>query len=158
MKTKQYLSFLLLLFSFASFAQQSVNASGGKAANANNSVSYSIGQSFYHQTNGGGIVLIEGVQQPYEVTTLGTNEYPGIQLEIKVYPNPTASLLFLKIENLPLRNLNYRLFDSSGRIIFQDKIQQTETSIDLASKPSGVYILSVLRSDSMIKTFKVIKN
>ncbi|WEK70610.1 MAG: T9SS type A sorting domain-containing protein [Candidatus Chryseobacterium colombiense] len=158
MKTKLYFSFLLLLFFCLGFAQESVNASGGSITNASNTVSYSIGQPFYHQINGGGIILIEGVQQPYEIITLGTSEYPGIELGMKVYPNPTSSLLFLKIEGMDLRNLNFQLFDSSGRNIFQDKIKQVETSIDLTSKPSGVYILNVLDTKRSIKVFKIIKN
>lgn len=158
MKTKFYFSFFLLLFSFVGFAQMSVNASGGGVANVNNTISYSIGQPFYHQVNGGGFILIEGVQQPYEIITMGTSEYSGIELGVKIYPNPTSSLLFLKIEGLLLKDLSYQLFDASGRNIFQEKIKQVETSIDLSSKPSGVYILSVLNTEKSIKTFKIIKN
>jgi len=158
MKTKLYFSIFLLLFSLLSFAQESVNASGGGVTNASNTISYSIGQPFYHQVNGGGVTLIEGVQQPYEIITLGTSEYSEIQLGMKVYPNPTSSLLFLKIEGIELKNLSYQLFDSSGRNIFQDKIKQAETSIDLTSKPSGVYILNVLNTQKSIKVFKIIKN
>ncbi|WBV60738.1 T9SS type A sorting domain-containing protein [Chryseobacterium camelliae] len=158
MKTKFYFSFFLLLFSFVSFAQMSVNASGGGVANVNNTISYSIGQPFYHQVNGGGFILIEGVQQPYEIITMGTSDYSGIELGMKVYPNPTSSLLFLKIDGMALKDLSYQLFDSSGRNIFHEKIRQVETSIDLGSKPSGVYILSVFNTEKNIKTFKIIKN
>lgn len=158
MKTKLYFSFFLLLFFFVSFAQESVNASGGGVTNVSNTISYSIGQPFYHQISGGGIILTEGVQQPYEIITMGTSEYSGIELGIKVYPNPTSSLLFLKIDGVALKDLSYQLFDSSGRNIFKDKIKQTETSIDLSSKPSGVYILSVFNTEKSIKTFKILKN
>lgn len=158
MKTKFYFSFLLLLFFFMSFAQESVNASGGGVTNASNTISYSIGQPFYHQVSGGGIILVEGVQQPYEIITMGTSEYSGIQLGVKVYPNPTSSLLFLRVEGIDLKDVSYQLFDSSGRNILRDKIKQVETSIDLTSKPSGVYILNVLTTESSIKTFKIIKN
>ncbi|MCW3161850.1 T9SS type A sorting domain-containing protein [Chryseobacterium oryctis] len=158
MKTKMYFSFCLLLFFFVSFAQVSVNASGGNTTNAGNSISYSIGQPFYHQTSGGEMTITEGVQQPFEITTLGTVDYLGIQLDAKVYPNPTSSLLFLKVEGISLKNLSYKMFDSSGRVLFQEKIKQTETSIDMTAKASGTYILSVLNAESTIKIFKILKN
>ena len=36
-------------------------------------------------------------------------------------------------------------------MIFQEKIRQVETSIDLSSKPSGVYILSVFNTEKLEK-------
>lgn len=158
MKIKLLLLVLALLFFQMSFAQQSVNASGGNVSNASGSVSYSIGQVFSKSSASATHSIIEGVHQPFEISILGVDQYPSINLEMKVYPNPTASHLFLNVGGDLSKEMSYQLFDISGRMIDQQKVLQRETKIDLTARNSGVFLLIVTSGNQKLKTFKVIKN
>jgi hypothetical protein len=74
-----------------------------------------------------------------------------------VYPNPTTSLVNLKIDNFNLANLSYQLFDGIGRLITDKKITEDETQIQLENYPSAIYLLNVNQENKTIKTFKIIK-
>lgn len=142
----------------AANAQQANVASGGNATGAGGSSSYSVGQVAYITITGAGGSINQGVQQPYEFFTLGNDNFPEIQLTMSVYPNPTTSLINLKIQNYELENLNYQLFDIDGRQIENQKITLTETLIQLENLPSAIYLLNVFENNKLLKSFKIIKN
>ena len=89
MKNK-IMSVALLFFGLGGLhAQESVNGSGGEATGTGGTASYSLGQVVYTTNTGTNGSVVQGVQQPYEIsTTLGINE-TSINLELSVYPNPT---------------------------------------------------------------------
>lgn len=155
---KKQLLIPILLFSVFCSAQQSFNASGGNATGSSGKVSFSIGQPFYHFVSNANSSVLEGVQQPFEISTLGLDDYQNIRLEMKVYPNPTSSVLFLNVGESSLSNLEYQLYDASGRLISKNSIANKETKIDIATQSFGVYHLIVLDSSKALKTFKIIKN
>ncbi|MEO1654947.1 MAG: T9SS type A sorting domain-containing protein, partial [Bacteroidota bacterium] len=39
---------------------------------------------------------------------------------LKVFPNPAQELIFIKFENLPVNELEIRLFDQQGKLLFRD--------------------------------------
>lgn len=158
MKTKQLLSGIVVLACTPICAKQSLNASAGDASGGTGSFSYSVGQVFYNSFGNSNFTVLEGVHQPFEITTLGTDHYPTINLEMKVYPNPTTSSVFLKIPDMSLTNLEYQLYDLSGKLIGKNAVKSAETQIDLSKSPSGTFILIVLSNGKKLKTFKIIKN
>jgi len=157
-KNKLFYCLLLALFFIPKGqAQQSVVSSGGNAIGSGGNASYTIGQVVYTSATGSGGSVNQGVQQPFEIFTLGTDNFPEITLQMTVYPNPTTSLVYLNIENYIVDNLEYQLFDLSGRLITNQKISQSETQIQLENLPSAIYLLNVLDNYKIIKTFKIIK-
>ncbi|WP_411812972.1 T9SS type A sorting domain-containing protein [Chryseobacterium scophthalmum] len=148
--------FFILIFSVTN-AQQSINASGGNITSTGGGVAYSIGQVFYQTSANANFSLIEGVQQPYEILTLGVDTISTINLEMKVYPNPTTTSIFLKIDDPSFKNMDYQLFDGSGKILSKSKISQPQTQIDLSTKASGIYLLLISDGSKKLKTFKIIK-
>lgn len=147
-----------LTFTAPAFAQNSVNAAGGNSSSSTGNISYSIGQVFSKAISSGTNSVIEGVHQPFEISTLGVDQNPNISLEMRVYPNPTTATVFLKTGKQTLQNADYQIFDVSGKLISKGRITQTETSIDLSKNASGTYILIVSNSSQKLKTFKIIKN
>lgn len=139
-------------------AQSTPVASGGDAIGAGGTSNFSIGQVIYLTAVGAGGTSYQGVQIPYEITTLGSDNFPEISLKMIVYPNPTTSILNLKIENYGFQELSYRLFDIRGKLIYNQKIIKSNTSISLESLYMGTYILEVTKQNKIIKSFKVIKN
>jgi opacity protein-like surface antigen len=145
---------LLVLGITALQAQQNANASGGDAAGAGGTASYSIGQIAYTYNSGSSN---QGVQQPYEFFVTGIDEYKNISLSINVFPNPVQSILKLKIENLSLENLSYQIYDVSGKLLIRQNIANSLTDVTLQSLASGTYFLKVSDQQKELKTFTIIK-
>ena len=158
MNTKIQLMMLLLLSFGFSNAQQAIDASGGDAIGTNGKVSYSIGQVAYVSATGSNGSVSQGVQQPFEIFTLGTDHFPTIILQALVYPNPTSANVILKMENYSLENASIQLYDIQGRTVIEQKISQNETSITMENLAASNYILQVLDNKKPIKSFKIIKN
>jgi Secretion system C-terminal sorting domain len=158
-KTKAYLFLIFLLCVIPkSNAQQASVAAGGVATGSGGSSSYSIGQVIYIATSGGGGITNQGIQIPFEITTLSGEEFTQISLEMLVYPNPTTSFVNLKINNFDFQDLNYQLIDLNGKEISNQIITTSETSIELEQLSNAIYLLNVNDKNKTIKTFKIIKN
>ena len=113
---------LLLVFGLSAafmYAQSALVPVGGDAQSNTGSVSYTVGQvaASTASNNNGSISVAEGVQQPYEIMTVGVNHYPGITLNAKVYPNPTENLAQLELNGFEIPNdgLQAYLFDGTRR-------------------------------------------
>ncbi|MGV8915832.1 MAG: T9SS type A sorting domain-containing protein [Kaistella sp.] len=137
-------------------AQQTIIPAGSNAQSAAGSVSYSVLQIFYEsQTTATGKVN-PGVQQPYEIFTLATNEYAA-QSPISVYPNPVKDFLTVDFNTEKLENSSYQLFDTSGKIIIQGNLKSAKSQISASSIATGMYILRITNAGKLVKTFKIIK-
>jgi hypothetical protein len=161
MKTQQIKLLILVFFCLGLLpvrAQQAVMAAGGEATGSGGSMSYSVGQIVYTTATGTNGSANQGVQQPYEIFIVGVDENPGINLQLRVYPNPTSYQVTLDVGNLDSENLLYLLFDLRGVQLESQKIRTELTVIPLANLPAGTYIVKVLDGQSLLRTFKIIKN
>jgi hypothetical protein len=145
-----------LICSVGLHAQESPTATGGKATGTGGTASYSVGQVVYTTATGTNGSVAQGVQQPYEIsTTLGINE-TSINLELSVYPNPTTDYLTLKVDDHS--NLNYQVYDLQGKVIENNKVTTSITTISMEALPKAIYFLNVTKNNQIVKTFKIIKN
>ncbi len=156
---------VLLAFTFSlssSFAQEIIPAAGGNAGGSGGSVSYSIGQLFYKINPGTDGSVAEGVQQPYEISVVtGIQEATGINLVVSAFPIPAADFLILRVEDYDFEDLDYLLYDVSGRLLMEGKVTSSETTIYMTNLVPAVYFLKVLQirpSYLEVKTFRIIKN
>ena len=141
-------------------AQTSVNATGGDATGSGGSASYSVGQIAYTTNTGTNGSVSEGVQQPFEISVVtGIEEAKDIFLNFSAYPNPTTDYLELKVENLQLSELSYKLYDISGKVYQNKEIGNSITKIEMQNLPQGIYFIKVIDTKNKeFKTFKIIKN
>ncbi len=141
-------------------AQTSVNATGGNASGSGGSASYSVGQLAYTTNTGTNGSVSEGVQQPFEISVeTGIEEAKDIFLNVSAYPNPTTDYLELKVENLQLSELSYKLYDISGKVYQNKEIGNSITKIEMQNLPQGIYFIKVIDTKNKeFKTFKIIKN
>ena len=160
MKQKQVLLTVLLatFLSSASFAQQAVVASGGNAAGSGGSSSYSVGQVVYTANTGTNGRITQGVQQPFEISTLGTDDLSNANIKLIAFPNPTTDILLLSVENYDTNSLSFQLFDVNGKSIKSGNLKGNQTAIDMSQTANGVYLLNITKNSKKIKTFKIIKN
>ena len=162
MKHQKQIFSLILFFAIGvgtSFAQSSLVSTGGEAAGNGGSVSYSIGQIAVQNSSDGTTTVSEGVQQPYEISTVGVDNYPAITLNAVVYPNPTHGNLQLVMGNgeLGLGNWEVKVFDGNGKYLFSKKIEGKITHFDLSPYATGTYYINVCSGKDVMKTFKVVK-
>ncbi len=157
---KQIFIFSLLFFAVAvASAQSDFVPVGGIATGASGSVTYTVGQIAVQSANNGDKSVLEGVQQPYEIQTVGVDEYPGITLEAMVYPNPTQHCINLRIANYEFlaNGLTTQFYDANGRLLQTQTVSESLTSYDLGAYPAATYQLRVLDGKRLLKTFKVVK-
>jgi len=155
----------ILCFGFAGlFAQDVISTSGGKAAGGGGFVDYTVGQIVYTTNLGGVYSVSQGVQQPYEIT-IETNPKDALDMTLtcSAYPNPVVESLTLEIENYIDEDIEYNLYDATGKLLTTGKAEKKKTLISMINYVSSTYTLKVVqkRNESMprkTKIFKIIQN
>jgi hypothetical protein len=159
--TKNYLCFVLLSLSSFSIplqAQSTVSTTGGDVTGTGGSISYSIGQILYSTLSGTNGTIVQGVQQPYEISVVtAIKDIEEINLECSVYPNPTSRLTKLVFKSPDYENMSFRLYDINGVLLLDKKIESMETEISLENLSASIYFLKVIKSNFEIKVFKIVK-
>ncbi len=139
-------------------AQESVNTSGGDIQGADGNISFSLGQVFVSASESESASVIEGIQQPYEISVLTSiKKAEAIELNVKAYPNPTTDILQLEVDLKSFKDLNYQILDTRGEVMASDKILNANTSLALSTYASGTYLIRIFRKNRTYKTFKIIK-
>jgi hypothetical protein len=81
----------------------------------------------------------------------------NLSFSIQVFPNPTSNVLNIAIQNYPADSVSaYKLVSMNGVSIVSKKISKGDNSEDLASYPTGLYILQVSVGKNR-KEFKILK-
>ncbi len=85
---------------------------------------------------------------PVADTTEMTNATEILWLEgVDVFPNPTADVLQVKVQNQQLIGANYTLTDANGRLITKGNTQES-TEISLQNLASGTYFLKMQKDNT----------
>ena len=142
-------------------AQSAIVPVGGDVQNANGSVSYTVGQISV-QTSGnssGSITVSEGVQQPYEIQTVGVDNYPQISLNAVIYPNPTENIAQLQLNGfeIPANGLRAILYDGNGKQLQTVTITDDLTPFQIGQYATGTYYLELRDEKRALKTFKMVR-
>lgn len=147
-----------LCFGFSSiYGQSAFVSSFNEPSGSNGAVSYTVGQSFtLHASNTAGST-INGIQQPFNIYTLGVNDN-SVKIDITVYPNPVSKSLVLNMDTDNHQKSSYALFDLNGVQIFNKIITGAETLIDMSDLNPSSYVLNVINSGKIVKSFKIIKH
>ena len=150
---------LIIALSVTLSAQSAVVPTGGSASGNGGTVTYTVGQIALQSSSDGTTSISEGVQQPYEISAVGVDNYPAITLNMVVYPNPTQGSLQLSMGNEELGNGNWevKVFDLNGKYLFSKKIEGEITHFDLSPYATGTYYINICKGTEAMKTFKVVK-
>ena len=153
---------VVFIFSLWVMAMQNTNAQsaivpiGGDMEGSGVTVSYTIGQIAVQSYGEGSTRISEGVQQPYEIQTIGIDNYPGVILNAMVYPNPTFGNVQLTMNNVQFEG-EVKVFDTNGKLLFAKKIEGITTEIPMSDLATGTYFVNVVSEKQILKTFKVVK-
>jgi hypothetical protein len=154
------LFFLAFLLSFSVKAQTShqvLSSTGGDATGSGGSVAYSVGQIVYTTSTGTTGSLAQGVEQAYEISSVGIKE-TALNISLSVFPNPTSDYLTLKVEDYNNEALSYSLLDEQGKLVLNEQITNQDTQVAMSNLARGAYFINVLQENKKIQTFKIIKN
>jgi hypothetical protein len=61
---------------------------------------------------------------------------------IITYPNPTDGIFNIEVDNTYL-NANLQIYDVLGKVVFEQKITNVKSTLDLSSLNKGTYIISI---------------
>ncbi len=142
--------------SIAASAQQGTMATGGDAANANGSVSYSIGQVGYSPLTTPQGTVNEGVQQPYEWLVMSAPIAAG--LIATLLPNPTNAGVTIQLSDPLDEPLSYTLLDAAGRTVRGARVTSAPFMVPMQDLQSATYTIVLTTEHKVVATFRVIKH
>jgi hypothetical protein len=138
--------------------QGTIPATGGIATGTGGSATYTVGQVAYSVITGTNGFIIQGVQQPYEISTVtAIEDTEDITLGYSVYPNPTEGIIRLVIKSFNDRDFRFQLYNLNGTVLQDKEVTDEETEISMESHKSAVYFLRVIRDNNEVKVFKIVK-
>jgi len=87
------------------------------------------------------------VSRQLTVTTVTAIE-PLLFAKVNVYPNPTAGVVNIELPNAETENVEARLVNTIGELIFKTEMQLVDgkMTIDLSSVQPGMYLLNIAAS------------
>jgi hypothetical protein len=138
--------------------QETIPAAGGTATGSGGKVTYTVGQLVFNVITGTNFSIIQGVQQPYEISVATAIEgTEDITLECIVYPNPAEGFIRLVIKSFENENMRFRFYDMNGVLLQDKKIEDKETEISMYNLSSAIYFLKVIKDNKEVKVFKIVK-
>jgi hypothetical protein len=155
---KKVTLFLLMLLCITAEAQQATIATGGEATGEGGTSNYSVGQIVYTKNMDGSGSVSQGVQQPYEIFTLGI-KVTELHIKLSLFPNPTNDNLTIQIRDYNNEDLRYQLLDMQGKLLIDRKIFSKKTQINISTLANAIYLLHIVNKENKkAKSFKIIKN
>lgn len=148
----------LALLVHAAHAQRATVSTGGDAVGPGGSISFSAGQPSYTAIGGATGSLVQGVQQPYEISvSIGVYEREEA-FTLAVGPNPATDELELAVTG-PLPSLIwFNVRNSAGQTIMEQRINAPRTRIAMGGVSAGVYLVEVSGPERTFRTFRIVKH
>ena len=155
----RYFTLAILLASLSGFSQtiskQVIGPAGATYENDTNKLSYTAGEVLVGAmtSEDGSIQLGNGYYPSLDLSTLNTQS-PELQLQVKVFPNPTTETIFI---THPISN-SFKVFisDLTGKVLLQNVVGKQE-SINIEKYPTGTYLINVTTEDKKTNSYKIIK-
>ena len=135
-------------------AQEVVSTQGDSYSNASGNIDFTIGEVIIDTGTDGTNDLTQGFHQT-NWNFLGVDNHEQ-NFEATVYPNPMGTELYIQTENFEF--MSYVLYDATGRIVAENKLNALQTGIDVSTfAPSSYSLVLQDENQNKIKTFKLIK-
>jgi len=110
-------------------SQSNFVSTGANISGSGGTLSYSVGQLAYKSLNSISGSINQGVQQPYEIYTVGIEDVK-LDVSLSVYPNPAFDKLVISMEEVDSKIFSYQLMDLQGNLLSSNKILDKQTIID----------------------------
>ena len=148
---------LLLLTSIASaqsISKQIIGAAGKTQSNSNLKISYTVGEPVVGLMTAGGNQLGNGYYPALNLQALSVED-SLLDLQIKVYPNPTSQSLY--VSHLEMNSFGITIVDLNGKQLYAGTINKEEP-LDVSNYTQGMYLVTIKNPITNKKnTYKIIK-
>ena len=156
----RYFTLAILLVSLSGFSQtiskQVIGPAGATYENGTNKLSYTAGEVVVGAMTDedGTYQLGNGYYPSLNLSTLNT-ETPELQLQVKVFPNPTKEVIY--ITHPKEQFFEVAITDINGKQILQTQ-HQKQHPLSVQTLTTGTYFVTVTTRDSkQTNTYKIIK-
>ncbi len=148
----------ILLVSTLSFSQsiskQVIGTAGKTQTNSNLKVSWTTGETVVGLMTAGGNQLGNGYYPAMDIQALSIDDV-SLNVEIKVYPNPTSQSLY--VTHPEYNSFSIQIADINGKQIYSGTIEK-EVPLDVSSYSQGIYLVTIEDTTNHKKnTYKIIK-
>lgn len=125
--------------------------------NWNSAYPYVVGPTFYGVRTVTRVTSVNESTTTYTGGTTASEDLTLSQLNLNVFPNPTADLIILQAKSMLEQSLKVELADANGRVVLFKDFPQGSTICHLETETlyNGVYFL-VVKDGIGRKTFKVV--
>ena len=160
----------MLLFSFLSsitINAQDIVFSKNVISNAGNSsyiesglgLSWTLGEPVVGKISNNFLILTQGFQQGNKIIEqiVPVIEMLHEGLKVKVFPNPTASLIYINVVSDNQVSLSLLLHDLEGKLLRKEEISSGENQLPMHSLPNAMYLLTIIDNYQLQKTIKIQK-
>jgi hypothetical protein len=155
---KHLILVLTLTFSSLSFSQsiskQVIGTSGKTLTNSNLKLSYTVGEPVVGLMTAGGNQLGNGYYPAMDLQTLSVED-SVLDVQLKVYPNPTSQTLH--VSHPELNSFGITIVDLNGKQLYSGTINKEEP-LDVSNYTQGMYLVTIENTTTNKKnTYKIIK-
>ena len=138
-----------------SISKQVIGSAGKTQSNANLKVSYTVGEPVVGLMTAGGNQLGNGYYPALNLQALSVEDNV-LDVQLKVYPNPTSQSLY--VSHPELNSFGITIVDLNGKQLYSGTINNEEP-LDVSGYTQGIYMVTVENTATNKKnTYKIIKN
>jgi len=87
---------------------------------------------------------------------VSAQDNPVLQAQVQVWPNPFRDRLAVAL-SANLRSPLFRLYDMTGRPVWEERLVLGVNEIEAASLPAGMYFWRVTTGGEVVKSGKIVK-
>jgi hypothetical protein len=153
----RYLFHIILITSIGysqSISKQIIGSAGKTQSNPNLKVSWTIGEPVVGLMTAGDNQLSNGYYPAMNIKTLKVED-KSLDVQVKVYPNPTSQLLC--VSHPELNSFAIQITDLNGKQIYSGTISKDQP-LDVSHYTQGMYLVTIENKETKIKnTYKIIK-
>ena len=138
-----------------SISKQVIGSAGKTQTNSNLKVSWTTGEPVVGLMTAGGHQLGNGYYPAMNVKTLKIEDN-ALDLQVKIYPNPTSQMLY--VLHPELNTFAIQITDLNGKQIYSGTIGKDQP-LDVSNYTQGMYLVTIENKEANKKnTYKIIKN
>ena len=144
-----------------------IASDGGSARSDRIALDWTLGEPIVESIYTDDRLYTQGFQQPMlkvveiqpHINSILSPRSAG--MEITAVPNPVSSLLILTMQDLPYKEIDIMLSNSTGQLMFSETLgtESGKASLDLSELSAGMFFLNLYTKEhELLKVFRIVKN
>ena len=120
-------------------------------------------RTFYGLTDGDYAVEVtyygcKDTSDCFNISTSGIRqEVNNVSTTYSGYPNPTIDQFTINVNNMKESDLEYQLYDITGKVLLKGEILDGKTIIFTNNIDQAIYFVKIMKENTVMKTIKMIK-